>query len=101
MWCPPSGYARLRSDTLSFGPRAADRLERNRYFFRRYGLRIGVGRIAEPISYPTRLGQNVFRPCRVILDVFAQRPIIGPQVLQFTAIFRTPDSAQKLDMTLV
>src|SRR5579862_4364466 len=73
------------------------RSERTCSFVRRDGLRIGVGRIAEPISYP-RLRQNVFRFGGVFLDFLAKHPNIGPQILQLTTIFRTPDGAQELDM---
>jgi len=55
---------------------------------------IGIGRIAETISDP-RFREDIFRLGGIILDLLAQHPDVGSQVLQLTAVFGTPDGPQQ------
>jgi AraC-like DNA-binding protein len=56
--------------------------------------RFRIGGIAEPVAHPW-FREDVLRTRRVILDLFAEHLHVGAQVLQFSAVFRSPHGLQK------
>src|SRR5271165_5123007 len=54
-------------------------------------------RFAEPVPDPG-FGTNVLRLGGIVLNLLAEHPYVGSQVLEFIAVFGPPDGTQKFEV---
>src|ERR1035441_652848 len=54
-----------------------------------------VYRVMETVTQPG-FGQDVLRPCGIVLNLLADQPDIGSQVFILLAVLGSPDRAEKL-----